>query len=542
VRPIRDIHTLKQRQSAIETFVDNQSFQLCQTLMRGLGDIERILSRMALRSARPRDFMHLRTVFSLLPELHRLLKSHDCLHLRQLDRSLGTFSELLNCLQNAIIDEPPVLIRDGGVIREGYDATLDELRNMHRNATGYLEALTERERERTGVSTLKVGFNKVHGYYIEISRSHHIEVPTEYVRRQTLKNAERYITPELKQFEEQVLSASEKALALEKQLYDGLFDVIEPHLAALTACSEALAELDVLANLAERADSLDYRAPSFSERRGIEIQAGRHPVVEAFHTTSFTANDLSLNALQSLSIITGPNMGGKSTYMRQTALIVLLAHIGSFVPASNTVIGPIDQIFTRIGASDDLAAGRSTFMVEMNETANILHNATENSLVLMDEIGRGTSTFDGLALAWSCAEKLAEIGAYTLFATHYFEMTQLPERFEQANNLHLDAIEHGEKIVFMHQVKPGAANQSYGIQVAQLAGLPAEVIQSAKAKLQQLEQSRVSADEVITPQPDLFIPPRDSEVEKRLAAIDPDELSPKAALSLLYELHQLASD
>ena len=340
-----------------------------------------------------------------------------------------------------------------------------------------------------------------------------------------------------------MLSANEKALALEKALYDALFDKLAPELPALEQSASAIAELDVLANLAERAETLNYVAPTFTEETGIEIVAGRHPVVEACQAAPFCANDLSLSASQPMLIITGPNMGGKSTYMRQTALIVLMAHMGSFVPAERAVIGPVDQVFTRIGASDDLASGRSTFMVEMNEAANILNNATRHSLVLMDEIGRGTSTFDGLALAWSCAEKLIrDISAYTLFATHYFEMTQLPDLFEQARNIHLDAIEHGDKIVFMHQVKEGAANQSYGLQVAQLAGVPTDVIQAAKFKLQQLEQSRYQSDEVQKqPQPDLFVTPQRSPLDEAFDSINPDELSPKQALELLYELKQRSS-
>lgn len=544
MRPIRDTRALKQRQEGIQQFIDQQTFSDCHALMRPLGDIERILSRIALRSARPRDFMHLRRMLDMLPEMHNLLKPMASLHLRHLDRTLGHFDELKLLLQTAILDEPPVLIRDGGVIRPGYDAELDRLRDLHQNASGFLDDVELRERERTGVSSLKVGYNKVHGYYIELSRAHEIEVPTEYVRRQTLKNAERYITPELKSFEEQVLSANEKALALEKSLYDELFDKILPELPALEHSAAALAELDVLANLAERAETLDYVAPQFTDEAGINIEAGRHPVVEASQSAPFCANDLSLSGSQPMLIITGPNMGGKSTYMRQTALIVLMAHMGSFVPASRAVIGPVDQVFTRIGASDDLAAGRSTFMVEMNEAANILNNATHHSLVLMDEIGRGTSTFDGLALAWSCAEKLIrDIGAYSLFATHYFEMTQLPELFDKARNVHLDAIEHGDKIVFLHQLKEGAANQSYGLQVAHLAGVPADVISAARVKLQQLEQSRYQGEAVQNaPQPDLFVSNEQSELDKRLQQISPDELSPKQALDLLYELSRVAKD
>jgi len=543
MRPVRDTRILRQRQEGIQQFIDQQNAASCHELMRQLGDIERILSRVALRSARPRDLMHLRRMLEMLPEMHALLKPMTSLHLRHLDRTLGHFSELKQLLQTAILDEPPVLIRDGGVIRPGYDDELDRLRDLHHNASGFLDEVEKKERERTGVSSLKVGYNRVHGYYIELSRAHDIEVPTEYVRRQTLKNAERYITPELKSFEEQVLSANEKALALEKSLYEALFDKLAPELPALEQSAAALAEMDVLANLAERADTLDYVAPTFSEETGIEIEAGRHPVVEASQSAPFCANDLKLTDSQPMLVITGPNMGGKSTYMRQTALIVLMAHMGCFVPASRAVIGPVDQVFTRIGASDDLASGRSTFMVEMNEAANILNNATKHSLVLMDEIGRGTSTFDGLALAWSCAEKLIrDIGAYTLFATHYFEMTQLPDLFEQARNVHLDAIEHGDKIVFLHQLKDGAANQSYGLQVAQLAGVPGDVISAARVKLQQLEQHRYQNDESQKlPQPDLFASSKEeSELEKRLQQIDPDDLSPKQALELLYELRKLS--
>lgn len=541
MRPLRDTRQLLQRQEVISQFTEQQSYANCHELMRSLGDIERIVSRIALRSARPRDFMHLRHMLTTLPALHSLLNPMSSPHVRQLDRTLGTFDELLQLLQQAIIDEPPVLIRDGGVIAAGYDDELDTLRNLHKNASGYLHELEQRERNRTGVNSLKVGYNRVHGYYIELSRANQFTMPAEYVRRQTLKHVERYITPELKGFEEQVLSANEKALALEKALYDALFDKLAPELVALEQSAAAIAELDVLANLAERAETLDYVAPTFSDEAGLCIEAGRHPVVEASQSQPFCANDLQLTEQQPMLIITGPNMGGKSTYMRQTALIVLMAHMGSFVPAKKAVLGPVDQVFTRIGASDDLASGRSTFMVEMNEAANILNNATCHSLVLMDEIGRGTSTFDGLALAWSCAEKLIrDIGAYTLFATHYFEMTQLPELYEQCRNVHLDAIEHGDKIVFLHQLKAGAANQSYGLQVAQLAGVPIDVITAAKHKLMQLEQSRYQNEVLpVAKQADLFMQPTTSAIETRLAQIQPDELSAKQALDLVYELSQL---
>lgn len=542
LRPIRDRYILRQRQTAIQQFIDQHLTTDCRELLQKLGDIERTLTRIALRTARPRDFMQLRNTLAMLPELHQLLSVFNEGRLQQLDRELGNFPELADLLQRALVDEPPVLIRDGGVIATGYDQELDELRNIHDNANQFLVELEERERKRTGISTLKVGYNRVHGYYIEFSRAHDIELPTEYVRRQTLKNAERFITPELKKFEDQVLSANEHALALEKRLYDELFDKVSPDLPALEVSASALAEIDVLSNLAERAETLDYVSPELTDRDGIYIEAGRHPVVEHASDLPFCSNDLKMTQQQSMLVVTGPNMGGKSTYMRQTALIVLLAHIGSFVPASKAVIGPIDQIFTRIGASDDLASGRSTFMVEMNEAANILNNATQHSLVLMDEIGRGTSTFDGLALAWSCAEKLiSDIGAYTLFATHYFELTQLAETYSKAKNIHLDAVEHGDKIVFLHQVKDGPANQSYGLQVAQLAGVPNDVIQAAKQKLSQLEQNRYQEEgKAISEQTDLFAPSVEpSEVEQYLSNLDPNNLSPKQALEQLYHLSEL---
>ena len=539
LRPLRDHSVLKLRQHAIQHFIDADTSSSLHEIIRKLGDIERIVARIALRTARPRDFMHLRNTLNALPGLHQLLIGVSSQRLAQLDRELGTFPELLTLLTSALIDEPPVLIRDGGVIAEGYNEELDHLRTIRDRASDFLTQLEQRERERTGVSTLKVGYNRVHGYFIEISRSHHIEVPTEYVRRQTLKNAERYITPELKGFEDQVLSANERALALEKSLYEALFDKLAPDLAALDVSANALAELDVLANLAERADSLNYVAPTFSSSNGIVITSGRHPVVESVTEQTFCPNDVSFTEYQRLLLITGPNMGGKSTYMRQVALIVLMAHMGSFVPAESAEIGLIDQIFTRIGASDDLASGRSTFMVEMNEAANILNNATQNSLVLMDEIGRGSSTFDGLSLAWASAEKLVrDLGAYTLFATHYFELTELPKLYETAINVHLDAIEHDDKIVFLHQMKLGSASQSYGLQVAKLAGVPNDVISAAKVKLKQLESTKVvSSNREANQQVDLFEQVAEpSKIERYLTALDPDDLTPKQSQQALYDL------
>ncbi|HWK55456.1 MAG TPA: DNA mismatch repair protein MutS, partial [Hyphomicrobiales bacterium] len=435
-------------------------------------------------------------------------------------------------------------IREGGVIADGYDAELDELRNLSSNAGEFLTRLEAQERERTGLSTLKVGYNRVHGYHIELSRTQSQEVPGDYIRRQTLKNAERYITPQLKEFEDKALSANSKALAREKQLYDALLDTVAEDLAPLQEAAWSLAELDVLANFAERARALHLCRPQLVSEVGVHIRGGRHPVVEQVSGGTFVANDLDLGNDTCMLIITGPNMGGKSTYMRQAAIIVLLAYTGCFVPAESAVIGPVDRIFTRIGSSDDLAGGRSTFMVEMTETANILHNATAQSLVLMDEIGRGTSTFDGLALAWSSAVTIAsEIHALTLFATHYFELTALPDEYSGVANVHLDATEHGDGIVFLHAVKPGPANQSYGLQVAQLAGMPRHVITQARQKLRQLEKdegfkSGIGA-QALQPQQDLFASLPSHPALDMLDEIDPDQLNPRQAQELLYRLKEL---
>jgi len=493
----------------------------------------------ALRSARPRDLVAMRETLNRLPALGRHLADLDSPRLAALRDDAAEHPETLALLQRSVVDNPPVVIRDGGVIREGYDTVLDELRNLSQNADRFLVDLETRERGETGIANLKVSYNRVHGYYIEISKTQADQVPARYIRRQTLKGAERYITPELKTFEDKILSARERALAREKALYDSLLETLNGRLPALLICAHALAELDTLACFAERAQALDFSQPELSGEPGLIIEQGRHPVVEPVLDEPFVPNDLRLSDNRRMLIITGPNMGGKSTYMRQVALIALMAHIGSFVPARRAAVGPLDRIFTRVGASDDLAGGRSTFMVEMTETANILNNATENSLVLLDEIGRGTSTFDGLALAWAAAAHLAQkIGAFSLFATHYFELTGLPELYPGIANVHLDAVEHGDRIVFLHAVKDGPANQSYGLQVAALAGVPEAVIAAARHKLGQLEREAWRE----TAQPDqlaLFAdPPEEDSRLKILDALDPDGMTPRQALAALYELKQ----
>lgn len=550
-QPIRQIAKLQQRQHTIKALLEQDLVSELQPHLQQVGDMERILARVALRTARPRDLTRLRTALEQLPWINQLLKTSS--NLTALSSIIGEFSELFDLLQRAIIDTPPLLIRDGGVIAEGYNAELDEWRSLADGATQYLEELERRERESTGIDTLKVGFNAVHGYYIQISQGQAHKAPMHYVRRQTLKNAERYIIPELKTYEDKVLKAKGASLALEKQLYDEIFDQILPHLGALQLSSLTLAELDVLANLAERADTLNYVQPEFSQDIGLHIENGRHPVVEQVIKEPFIANPVQLNSARHLLVITGPNMGGKSTYMRQTALITLMAHIGSFVPAEKAVIGQIDRIFTRIGASDDLASGRSTFMVEMTEMANILHQATEKSLVLIDEIGRGTSTYDGLSLAWACAEWLAKkIRSLTLFATHYFELTTLPEQIAGTANVHLDALEHNNSIAFMHSVQEGAASKSYGLAVAALAGVPQNVIKLAKQKLAYLEKvSAQSADKktqdlrnLHQSQGELALLEEDDSkkaVLEMLEKLDPDDLTPKQALAYLYQLKTLLS-
>lgn len=551
-RPLRDHEILRQRHNGINVLLERENYAPIKEILQGIGDVERILSRIALKTARPRDLSQLRNALDLLPEIQKkiqeTLASNDSPLLVNLKEKIGTFPNICSLLHSAVIETPPVLIRDGGVIAPGYNDELDELRSLKKNAGQYLIDLEIQERERTGVNTLKVSYNRVHGYYIELSRIHADKVPDNYIRRQTLKGAERYITPELKSFEDKVLSASERALAKEKILYDALLDKLNIDLTTLQHAATALSELDVLCNLAERAHALNLIQPQLSNQGGLSITAGRHLVVEDVLTSSFIPNDLIMEKNRRILIITGPNMGGKSTFMRQTALITLLAYIGSFVPAKNAMIGPIDRIFTRIGSSDDLAGGRSTFMVEMTETANILHNATDQSLVLMDEIGRGTSTFDGLSLAWACAHHLADTtNAFTLFATHYFELTTLPEETNNAVNVHLDAIEYNEKIVFMYSVKEGPANQSYGLQVAALAGVPDNVIKQARKKLLQLENS--AAETQNNPeinQMSLFSTANTTETTNAtsvltdaLKQIDPNELSPREALAELFRLKEL---
>ena len=538
-QPVRDRPLLQGRQQVIAELIELHMSEELTPLLRQIGDMERVLARLALRSARPRDLSRLRTAFQQLPTLQQLLGHAGSEALQRLAERAATFPQLCELLECAVVEAPPVVIRDGGVIASGYHPELDELRALADGATEYLQQLELRERERTGINTLKVDYNKVHGFYIEVTRANTHLVPAEYVRRQTLKNNERYIIPELKAYEDKALTAQSRALALEKQLYEQLLDKLLPHLGDLQQSAAAIAELDVLANLAERADTLNYCRPQLVDEPQIQIENGRHPVVEQVLTDPFIANPIALHDGRRMLIITGPNMGGKSTYMRQTALIVLLAHIGSYVPADSARIGPIDRIFTRIGASDDLASGRSTFMVEMTETANILHNATAQSLVLMDEIGRGTSTYDGLSLAWACAEQLAgPIRAFTLFATHYFELTQLPDRLPGLANVHLDAVEHGDTIAFMHAVQEGAASRSYGLQVAALAGVPRNVIQRARQKLHELEQQG-PAQPQCEPRLSSPVAPIESEAMQALRTLDPDALTPRQALEALYRLQQL---
>jgi DNA mismatch repair protein MutS len=540
-RPLRDRAILFERQDSIHQLLLEQAYSALQKTLSGIADLERILARIALKTARPRDLVALRATVAILPELHLRLDFFTASRLQQLKNSISEFPDLNELLTRAIIDNPPVTIRDGGVIARGYDAELDDLLNISEHAGDYLIKLEEQEKKRTGLSTLKVGYNRVHGYYIEISRLKAQVIPVDYIRRQTLKNAERFITPELKAFEDKALSARDRALAREKILYDELLDKLMAIIPSLQTCANAIAEVDVLTNFAERAAHLNWCCPELTDEPGIQINAGRHPVVECVSEHPFVPNDIKLDSKQRMLIITGPNMGGKSTYMRQIALIVLLAHMGSFVPAQMAKIGEVDRIFTRIGAADDLASGRSTFMVEMTETATILHNATSQSLVLMDEIGRGTSTFDGLSLAWSCAHYLAQgIRAYTLFATHYFELTSLADEIATVQNVHLDATEHGDKIIFLHTVQPGPANQSYGIQVAQLAGVPRSVIERAKQKLQELEHlayHHTALHPAIPEQRDLFANVEsDHPVIAQLHEMNPDRLTPKEALDLLYQL------
>ena len=542
-RPLRDAEVLKRRYQAIDALLSGDGIEALQEELGGIGDVERILARVALRSARPRDLRGLCEALGRLPGLQRRLGAIESPLLSELAESIGEHRQQHRLLDKAIIESPPMLIRDGGVIAPGYDEELDDLRGIAENADQYLVDLENRERKRLGVSTLKLGYNRVHGYYIEISKAQADKAPVEYVRRQTLKAAERFITPELKAFEDKVLGARERALGREKFLYEELLDTLHEVLGALQLSAAGLAELDVLVCLAERAATLELTRPELAETPCIEIEAGRHLVVEQVIETPFIANDLVLDDNRRLLVITGPNMGGKSTYMRQTALIVILAHMGSYVPADRLKIGPVDRIFTRIGASDDLAGGRSTFMVEMTETATILNNATEQSLVLMDEIGRGTSTFDGLSLAWAAAHYMGEkTRAFTLFATHYFELTALTQELTACANVHLDATEHDGQLVFLHAVKPGPANQSYGLQVASLAGVPAEVIRRARSYLRALESERARGQAPLAQgQLDFASPPapEDSPLRAALAALDPDSMTPRAALDKLYELKKL---
>ncbi len=557
-RPLTDQSVLRSRYQALGALSDGRRYEGLREHLHGIGDIERILSRVALRSARPRDLTQLRASLALVPALRESLATVDSPLLQQLREGIEEHADVVTLLAAAIAVEPATFVRDGGVVADGYDADLDELRRISTHTDEFLLELERRERERTGIAGLKLGFNRVQGFFIEITRKDAERVPKDYIRRQTVKSAERFITEELKGFEDKVLSARDRALAREKEIYEAILTQLIDRLGPMQATARALSMLDAIAALAERACALEWTQPELVTEACLNIEGGRHPVVERFSDAPFVPNDLKLGADRCMLIITGPNMGGKSTYMRQAALIALLAHIGSYVPADRAVMGPLDRIFTRIGAADDLAGGRSTFMVEMTEAANILHNATPRSLILMDEIGRGTSTFDGLSLAWAIARHIAtRLRSFTLFATHYFELTTLATEIEGCANVHLDATEHGDGIVFLHAVKDGPASRSYGLQVAQLAGVPRDVIGHARQYLEALESQRDRAEggcgrrgkaaaqkelplfAAAAPAPLRAESAPPDEIRSALAALDPDELSPKAALDALYKLRKL---
>lgn len=538
-QPLRDRKVLKQRLNGIEALIESAQVPNLQDQLKGIADIERIVTRISLLTARPRDLVALRESLAVVNVLQATMQTINNKILAQISHALDPHQDIHDLLQRAVKENPPVVIRDGGVIADGYDEDLDELRNISTDAGQYMLDFETEQQEISGINALKVGYNRVHGYFIEVSKLHTEKIPEHYIRRQTLKAVERYTTPELKQFEQKVLSSKEKSLAHEKELYLKLLEKFSSRIPSLQLLAETVSELDALSNLAERATSNLFCKPELTENLIIDIKNGRHPVVETIQDTPFEPNDLCLNQNDKMLIITGPNMGGKSTYMRQSAIIVLLASIGSYVPATAAVIGNIDRIFTRIGAGDDLTRGRSTFMVEMSETANILHHATPNSLVLMDEIGRGTSTYDGLSLAHACAIHLAQVNqSFCLFATHYFEITTLDKQIPSISNVHLNAVEHEDRIVFLHTVKAGAANKSYGLQVAALAGLPAVALKNARNYLQQLEnqtneqqplQFSLFNEEVKT----------ESKVEQKLKGIEPDELTAKQALDLIYQLKKI---
>ncbi len=545
LRPLRQGPDLLQRQQHVSALVAGQGPEPLQKALQGIADAERILTRIALRSANPRDLAQLRSTLQALPALHESLQRFAQSSLHDYRERIGLFAETRLLLENAIVDQPPMTQRDGGYIQTGYDTELDRLQALSHNLQDVLRNLEQEERQRTGISQLKIQYNRVHGFYIEISRSYQGPIPDDYRRRQTTKNAERYINDALKLIEDQALSAESLALSRERLLFTTLLDTLIPDVAALQNTMTAVAELDVLSTLAERAISLNWSAPQLVAENSLHILDGRHPVVEAQMGSQFVPNDLHFDEQQRMYLITGPNMGGKSTYMRQSALIVLLAHIGSWVPAREAIIGPIDQIFTRIGAADDLAGGRSTFMVEMSETARILHLASARSLVILDEIGRGTATYDGLAIAWATAEALLERGAFTLFATHYFELTELES--PKLSNLHLDAVAQNDQVIFLHRVEEGPAAQSYGLAVARLAGIPEKVVSSAKVRLQLLENSGPARPGILpnpapTQNPPAQIPlfaAAPHPALERLEQIDPDNISPREALAVLYQLKEL---
>jgi len=533
-RPLRQRAVIEARQDALAELIHLQQDNDLHQLLKETCDVERIVSRIALKSARPRDLVALRATLHLIPSINQSLQNNRSSLVVQLKNQTKPLPDLQQLLDAAIIDNPPMLIRDGGVIAQGFDEALDELRQLSTNANETLDQLEAAEKQRTGLSTLKFGFNSVQGYYIELSKSQAEKAPLNYQRKQTLKNVERYITPELKVFEEKVLSAQVKALAREKWLYENLLEALQENISDLTRLAQALAQLDVLSNFAERAQRLKWCRPQLTTKPGIHIQAGRHPVIESLLQERFIANDLNLDQEQNILLITGPNMGGKSTYMRQTALIALLAYTGSYVPATSASLGPIDRIFTRIGASDDLASGRSTFMVEMTETAQILRLATPESLVLIDEIGRGTSTHDGMALAYAtCVYLATTIKSYTLFSTHYFELTTLAQEKPCIRNMHLQASLNGGRIVFLYQVQPGPTNRSYGLEVAELAGIPAEVLRLANGQLNQIKTTKQTIAE---PRAIIEAP---CPVLAKLASIDPDRLTAREALDLIYTLKKL---